>query len=72
MQYGPIGFYTIRDRVILVVRECIWNALVVLLGLSTFDNTGSLGYPTLWMVVYHPLVSTPLTAARFLAKEWED
>ena len=30
-------------RVILVLRECIWNALVVLLVLPTYDNTGSLG-----------------------------
>ena len=34
----------LRDRVILLVRECIWNALVVLLGLPTFDDTDSLGY----------------------------
>ena len=33
----------VRDRVILVVCECIWNVLVVLLALPTFDDTGSLG-----------------------------
>ena len=41
-----------RDRVILVVRECIWNALVVLLVLITFHGTISLGYPPP-NVVYH-------------------
>ena len=29
-----------------VVRECIWNALMFLLVLPTFDDTGSLGSPT--------------------------
>ena len=35
-----------------VVHECIWNALVVLLGLPTFDDTGSLGCPPRG-VAYH-------------------
>ena len=34
-------------HVILVVHECIWDALVVTLGLLVFDDTDSLGYPTL-------------------------
>ena len=54
----------------LVVRECIWNALVVLHGLPTFDDTGSLGY-TPYRVVYHPLVSTLVTVSRFLAGNME-
>ena len=32
-----------RIRVILVLRECIWNAPAVSLFLPTFDDTGSLG-----------------------------
>ena len=32
-------------RVILVLRECIWNASAVLLVLPTFDDTDSLGSP---------------------------
>ena len=35
----------VRDRVILVLRECIWNALVVLLGFQTFEDSSSLIYP---------------------------
>ena len=33
-------------RVILVCRECIWNAFVVLLVLPAFDDTGFLGSPS--------------------------
>ena len=47
----------VRDRVIFVVRECVWNALVVLLGLPTFGDTGSLGYLPR-CVVYHLSGST--------------
>ena len=32
-----------HSRVILVLRECIWNAPAVSLVLPTFDDTGSLG-----------------------------
>ena len=35
---GPRSCYSV------VVRECIWNALVLLLDLPTFDGTCSLGY----------------------------
>ena len=44
-------------RVILVLRECIWNVPAVSLDLPTFDDTSSLGspprevvYPTSFMV----------------------
>ena len=33
------------DRVILVLRECIWNAPAVSLVLPAFDDIGSLGSP---------------------------
>ena len=59
---GGRGF---RGRVILVVRECIWDALGVLLFLPTFDGTGSLKYPLRW-VVYPPMGSTLRPASRFL------
>ena len=39
-------------RVILVLRECIWNAPAISLVLPTFDVTGSLG--SLRQVVYPP------------------
>ena len=46
--------------------ECMWNALVVLLGLPTFDDTGSLGsHPR--RVFYRPSVSALVTESRFLA-----
>ena len=35
-----------RARVLLVLRECIWNALEVSLVLPAFDDTGSLGSST--------------------------
>ena len=34
-----------RARVILVLRECTWNALTVSRVLLAFDYTGSVGYP---------------------------
>ena len=65
-----VGVRWHRDRVILVVREFIWNAFVVLLVLSTFDDTGSLGYPSR-RVVYRPSVSTLVTASHVLAGNME-
>ena len=41
-----------RARVILVLRECISNALGVSLVLPNFDDTNSLGSPR--QVVYSP------------------
>ena len=61
-----MGFRGTRDRVILVVRECICKELGVLLALPLFDDTGSLYYPPR-SVVYRPLVSTLVAASRFLA-----
>ena len=55
-----------RGGVILVVLEYIWNALVILLVLPSFDVTGSLGYPPR-RVVYRPSVSTLVFASRFPA-----
>ena len=46
-----------RALVILVLRECIWNAIAVSLVLPAFDGTGSLDYPPRWVVyprVLHP------------------
>ena len=43
-----------RAHVIVVLRECIWNASAVLLVLPAFDDTGSLGSPPRQMV--YPLV----------------
>ena len=54
----------VRDRFILVVRECIWNALLDLLGLPIFDVIDSLGYPPP-RLVYQPSSSTLVTASRF-------
>ena len=44
---GSLGsiFGMSRARVILVLRECIWNAPAVSLVLPVFDDTGSLGSP---------------------------
>ena len=42
-----------RARVILVLRECIWNVPAVSLVLPAFDDTDSLGFPSRW-VVYLP------------------
>ena len=59
---GGQGFL---DRVILIVRGYIWNALVVLLVLPPFGDTGSLGYP-LHRVVYCPSVSSLVIQSRLL------
>ena len=57
--------FRVRDCVILDLRKCIWNALLVLLGVATFEDIGSLGYlPRL--VTYHPSSSTLVIASRFL------
>ena len=53
----------VSDHVILVVRECIWNMLVVLLELPTLDDIGSLGYPSGFSLV---------AASRFLVGNRED
>ena len=53
------------NRVILVVRECIWDAIVVFLVLSNFDDIGSLGYPPR-RVVYSLSVFTLVTSSNFL------
>ena len=65
MLFSLLGGQGVRDRVIPVVHECVWNELVVLLDLPAFYYTGSLGYPPRW-VVYHPSGSTLLRASRFL------
>ena len=51
-----LGRQGARTRVILVLRECFWNAAAVSLVLPTFNDTGSLGSPR--QVVYSP--GTPL------------
>ena len=57
-----------RARVILVLRECILNAPVVLLVLPAFDDTDSLGSPPR-QVVYPPgsIVPPWVTASHLLA-----
>ena len=40
-----VGGSGARARVILVLRECIWNAPAMSLVLPAFDDTGSLGSP---------------------------
>ena len=52
-RFPTLGGLGTHPRFILVLRECIWNAPAVLLVLSTFDDTGSLGFPQRW-VVYPP------------------
>ena len=47
-----------RARVVLVLREYIWNAPAFSLALPTFDDTGSLSSPPRQMV--YPLVSMVL------------
>ena len=42
-----------RDRVILVLRECNWNAPAVSFDFLAFDDTSSLGSPP-HQVVYLP------------------
>ena len=51
--------------VILVARECILNALIVLLGLPTFDDTDFLGHPQC-RAISRLSVSTLVTASRFI------
>ena len=69
---GEFGFFGwdsvggVRDRVVIVVCECIWNGFTVLHVLPNLDNTGSLGYPPRRMA-YHPLSSNLIIASRFLA-----
>ena len=57
-----------RARVILVLRECLWNAPAVSLVLPTFDDTDPLGSPPL-QAVFPPVSTVPpwVTASRFLA-----
>ena len=49
MEWGSLcsifGGQGARVRVILVLREYIWNAPAISLVLLTFDDTGSLGSP---------------------------
>ena len=58
-----------RARVILVLRECIWDAPAVSLVLPTFGNTSSLGSPPYW--VYIPLVLPKVTVSHFLVENRE-
>ena len=60
-----LGVRGVRGRVIQVVGECISNTLVVLLGLPSFDDTGSLDCPPR-KVVYQTSVSTLVITSRFL------
>ena len=71
-EFGFIGWRAgrSRDRVMLVLRECIWNVLAVMRGFPTFDVTISLGYPSRFMA-YRPSVSSLVTASRFLAGNGE-
>ena len=62
-----VGGSGVRTRIILVLRECIWNVLLVSLSLSAFDDTSSLRYPP-HHVVYSLSVSTMVTS-RFLYGE---
>ena len=61
-----------RACVILVLRECIWNAPTASLVFPDFDDIGSLGY-SLSQVVYPPLSMIPpwVTSSRFLAENRE-
>ena len=61
-----LGDLGVRAHVILVLRECIWNVLMVSLELLTFDDTGSLGSPPR-LVIYPPgstLGKLPLVSLR--------
>ena len=68
--YGGIGWVHLLEgqgacsRVILVLRECIWNAPTVSLVLPAFDYTDSLAFPS--RCVVYSLVSPWMTASRFL------
>ena len=57
-------------RVILVLRECIWNTPAVSLFLPAFDDTGSLGSPPR-QTAYPPSSMVPpwVTVSRLLAGE---
>ena len=48
-----LGGQGARARVILVLRECIWNAPAVSLVLPVFDDAGTLGSPQR-QVIYPP------------------
>ena len=61
-----MGLLGARGHVILVLRECIWNELVVPLVLPIFDDTGSLDYPP-HRVAYHPSASTRVNTSHSLA-----
>ena len=63
-----LGSQWARARVIVVLRECIWNAPTVSLVLPALDDTSSLGSPPR-QDVYPPGSMVPpwLTASRFLA-----
>ena len=63
-----LGAQGTHARVLIVLRECFWNAPAVSLVLPTFDFTGSLGSPPR-QVVYSPgsIVPPWVTAYRFLA-----
>ena len=56
--WGEFGFNCwgcqgTRARVILVLRECTWNAPAVSLVLPSFDDIGPLGFPPRWVVYPH-------------------
>ena len=57
-------------RVILILREFMWNAPAASLFLPAFDVTGSLGSPQRWVVYPNPGSMVPfwMTASRFLAE----
>ena len=61
-----------RALVILVLRECIWNAPAVSLILPAFDDTGSMGSPP-HQVIYPPVRLVPpwVTASRFVTGNTE-
>ena len=56
MEWGESGFNFLGVRgpaLVIVLCECIWNGAAVLLVISAFDDTGSLGSPPR-QVVYPP------------------
>ena len=63
-----VGGQGARTRVILVLRECIWDAPTLSLVHPAFDDTGSLGSPPR-QLVSPPVQMIPpwVTASRFLA-----
>ena len=62
--------HEVRALVILVLRECMWNAPAVSLVLPAFDDTDFQVYPSC-RVVYRPSVSTLITTSCFLARNGE-